>query len=470
MRCTTLAAITPFLALSLLGSACGDSRTPGPGPVNKDAAASINPDAPPGSVNPDAPPGSVNPDAPASAGDPDAAAMGFADAGSMMANADAAACACDLNPNACDQGCGCDSRCGGNPDASVVVRPDATPMMAFDGGTLMGDPFNPQQLAAQYATAFCAHRETCEPVFFPFLGQTRAQCETDNTAALLGNFSALQPLIAVGRTAFSQSNFTRCMNAYNTALTACAVGVDPIACDDIFIGNRPEGASCGSAEECSNSWCAANFNQCGACTAYAPVGDDCSQNVCGPATECVPLNDGSEICLNNTAGLNGMCGTLATGVCRGHLQCTGPAMGPLACQAPAAPNAACDPMGEINAACDILQAQVCGPNNTCVPLNLVGAMAGCGMGNPTNRCTSSFRCDTATMQCVARPVAGGMCNAMVGCANGFFCNPTGAGSAQGTCTAEFMGGTACMGSAQCAGNNVCVGGSCGPVAYAANCN
>lgn len=467
MRCTTSATLPSLLALSLLAAlagACSEDRTPtGPGgstPKPKDAGTASEDAGNNNNGNPDA---TTNPNDDASTANADA----------TMGNADAMACACDQNPNACDQGCACDPRCG-NPDAGPMGNPDALPMMMFDGGVLTGDTFNAQQRAAEFAAAICAHRETCEPVYITYLPQNRAQCESETTAAILSTWAAYQPLINAGRMAFSQSGFTACINSYNAGRMNCAVGPDPLGCEGLFIGNRPEGAPCSASPECgAGTWCALTaLGGCGTCTAYAQPGDDCSANLCAPGSECFPLQDGSELCIGVLTSVGQPCGTDANNaVCRGHLQCVGATqMAAGTCTAPAALNAACDPNRATGPSCNIFANTACGPNNTCVTLNVAGAGTACGMNTPTTLCNAANRCDTATSQCVALPGAGGMCNDSVSCVRGFFCQPNGPGAMQGTCNAELGPGSMCQASAQCAGNDYCIGGSCGPLAFNPVCN
>jgi hypothetical protein len=469
MRCTTSATLPSLLALSLFALACSEDRTPagpsGSTPKPKDASVTNDPDG--GMVNPgmDATP---NPGMDATP-NPGMDATPNPGMDATPGNPDAVACACDQNPNACDQGCACDPRCMANPDGGVVT-PDSGPVTPFDGGVVTGDTFNAQQRAAAYAAAICAHRQTCEPVFTTYIPQNQQQCEQETTAAVLSAWSAYVPLITAGRMAFSASGFTQCIQSYTNGSADCAVGPDPAACDNIFVGNRAEGAPCSASPECSNSWCAlTTIGACGVCTAYAQAGDDCSQNVCAPGTDCLELNDGSQLCIPNTAGLNQPCGEIATGLCRGHLQCVGPEMGPFACTRPAAQGQACDTTGAA-ADCDIYANSACGANGTCGALNVAGPGTMCGMSAPTTLCNSTSRCDTATSQCVALPVGGGMCNATVSCARGFFCQPNAPGAAQGTCNAELATGTMCQASGQCAGNDYCISGSCGPLTFNPSCN
>ncbi len=465
MRCTTSAVLPSLLALSLFVACSSDNRTPGGGTVTpkpKDASTTnedtgvSNPTGDSGVTNPTDDSGVTNPT-------PDSG---------VVTNPDATvACACDMNPNACDQGCACDTRCGGG-DAGVVVTPDSGPATMFDGGVLTGDTFNAQQRAAEYAAALCNHRETCQPVFTTYIPQNRAQCESENTAAILSGWAAYQPLIAAGRMAFSQAGFNACVASLNAARMDCAVGIDPLACDNIFTGNRPAGAPCSASPECgAGLWCPLTaLGGCGTCTPVALSGEDCSANICESGTECLELNDGSQLCIPNTAGLNQPCGQLATGLCRGHLQCVGPEMGPFACARPAAPNAACSTDGTAPG-CDIYANSACGANNTCVPLTIGAPGTMCDpQGGGTVLCNANSRCDTATSQCVALPVAGGMCNANVSCASGFICQPNAPGSAQGTCNAELATGAMCQASGQCGGNDYCINGSCGPLAFNPSCN
>lgn len=459
MRCTTSTTLPSVLALSLFALACSEDRVPsGPSTVvRKDATTATGEDG--GVANMD---GTTNPGMDASTTNDDATTNPNMDATSP-GNPDAmTGCACDMNPNACDQGCACDTRC--------MTTPDAGPATPFDGGTLTGDPFNPSTLANSYATAYCNYRSTCQPVFTTYLPQTTAECVTETSAALAANWNAYQPLIAAGRMAFSQTGFNTCIQSFTAAQSACAVGPDPAACENIFTGNRPEDAPCSASTECGDGlWCNLTaIGGCGVCTAFAQAGEDCSAALCANGTDCFDVG-GAPTCVPVDAPLNSPCGDVTNGLCRGELQCVGPANALGTCTLPAARGAACDPAQEMNADCNIYQNDVCGMAGTCVALTLGTTGSPCDTAGPTTLCNADNRCDAATTACVALPGAGGMCNDDVPCLDGFACIPAGAGSPQGTCNTITPAGAMCSGDVQC-GDNYCVSGSCTALFFNAACN
>lgn len=337
----------------------------------------------------------------------------------------------------------------------------------FDGGVLTGDPFDASARATELAAAVCAHREHCEPVYVTYLPQARAQCDAAVAAESLFAWNALVPLLSAGRVVFSRAAFDRCVASYAQAQTDCALGPDPLACEGLFRGNRPVGAACSASPECATgAWChTPSAGACGTCAAVANSGDDCATNVCGAGLKCITINQqGTMRCSPTTAALGAPCGTLPTGLCRGHLQCNGPQAGPFACQRPAARGQACDTTG-VMADCDILAQDVC-IGGLCGALAIVGPPSACGTVHPSNLCNADARCNTGTSQCVALAAVGSACNATVACAKGLYCRSNTDGGAAGTCATDKDVGVACAANAECREQNYCIHGACGPLSFA----
>lgn len=386
------------------------------------------------------------------------------------------ACACDVTANVCDQACACDSACnnpmpdaggnldaqgpgpdsGNNPPPDSGVRPDSG-VGPFDGGVLMGDSFNPQQHAQQYAQAVCAFQTRCEPALFAYTGTNEGQCVTDVTQALLQNWTAFAQVVSAGRSAFNQSIFNTCVASFGSA--DCITGPPAGACEGLFQGNRPEGVACGASIECgSGMWCALTaLGGCGTCTRFAAAGTSCAANLCEPNAECFDVG-GSPTCVRVDAAQNAPCGTVQDGLCAGRLQCVGPEMGPFTCTRPAALNQTCDPMLTAGPDCNIYQNQVCNAAGTCVAANWVGAGQTC---NDTSLCNSEGRCDQATTMCAAWPGAGQTCF-QGNCADDLYCDQA------GTCQNTAGAGQTCQDSDQCAAG-YCINSSCGPLQVQA-CN
>jgi hypothetical protein len=84
---------------------------------------------------------------------------------------------------------------------------------------------------------------------------------------------------------------------------------------------RAPGDTCGSGQECKDSWCRRAGTGAGVCSAYGKLGDSCDGAscefalVCGPDRRCAPAGDVGAAC-----GHGGCLGGLvcANGVCRGY--------------------------------------------------------------------------------------------------------------------------------------------------------
>jgi hypothetical protein len=348
----------------------------------------------------------------------------------------------------------------GNPDA--LVFPDAGP--PFDGGVLMGDPFNAQQLASQLSAAACAYRTRCEPAIYAFTGENEAACISETTANILATWNAYSQAVTAGRLAFNQAGFTSCVQAYNSS--DCITGLPSGACGDMFRGNRPAGVGCSLSVECAQgNFCAVQaLGQCGQCTPLAQIGQACDQAPCVPGSDCFVVDQqGSTQCLSVTIAENQMCGTVQTGLCQGLLQCVGPGMGPFTCRRPAGAGQTCDPNLEANPTCNIYQNQVCDPANTmCTMVSFVGVGQTC---SAIQQCNSTGFCNDPGMTgmgtCNALPGAGQTCQ-VIGqdeiCADGFAC-------VNRVCTALAAQGQTCQTSNDCAGAYYCVNSVCGDLTH-----
>jgi hypothetical protein len=329
-----------------------------------------------------------------------------------------------------------------------------------------GDMFNPTGIAGEYASAVCAFRARCEPVYQGFLREDEAQCRTSVTEALMTTYPAYLEAITGGRAIFRRAGFDACVAAYNNA--DCITAVAPDACDGMFVGQRTTGQACALSIECStDSWCnIMALGGCGTCIDRAGVNENCAQNVCDVGTDCFNVGQMAPDfrCAPINAQENQTCGTIQTGLCQGHLQCVGTMSG--SCQRPAGAGQPCnpDPQSSATVTCNIYQNQVCvTPGNTCQTASWVG---------PGQMCNQTALCDSDSVEAVGCG-AGGTCTALPGaglacagaaCAEGAFCDmPMG-----GTCQMVVPSGQACTSSTEC-GNLYCVNNTCGPLDWT-QCN
>ena len=329
------------------------------------------------------------------------------------------------------------------PDAGF---PDTGP--AVDAGVPPSDPFDPATAAAGIATAICQHRTRCEPAFHSFLSETEAQCTTRETAAYNAIYAAYPAMLAGGRVGYSQTAYDACINAMATA--DCHQGLAPGVCDDLFTGVQPVRQPCYFNTECDLSgYCASGsgLGSCGTCAARVGSGADCSTALCLAGNRCLTLNDGSQACVPDTVPLGGACGTVATGLCNGRMQCAPSGMA-FTCQLPSGAGQTCDPMLTTGTTCNIYEEQAC-VNNVCTMARFNAPGGSCA---DPDQCNSDGECNTGTNMCVAYPAAGQPC-LNSSCADTAYCDGT-------FCQAKSAQGGMCTGSVQCQTDLFCVSGTC----------
>jgi hypothetical protein len=346
---------------------------------------------------------------------------------------------------------------GGN-DGGVVVRPDTGP---FDGGVPTSDPFDPATLAATYAQALCNFTTRCEPAIFAYTRSSEQECITENTQAIAENWQLVSAAIAAHRVGFSRSAFDRCIQAFQMT-TDCARGVEPRACDGIFAGAHTENLPCQITTECAPGLFCGGVNvvgQCGYCQRRTPSGMDCSRSLCEVGNRCLdvaPQGQGPDYrCIPNTADENQPCGAIASGLCRGRLQCVGMAQNYM-CRRPVAANGMCTPPPQMGvpttAGCNIYQNHDC-VMNRCTMVNWVGTGMSCV--EPA-LCTYESYCDMDT--CAGLPTSGQACF-MGACGPDLFCNQ------QSQCSPFLTPGQACTSTNDCEGQLYCINGQCAALTY-----
>lgn len=302
--------------------------------------------------------------------------------------------------------------------------------------------FDPVGVAEGIAVAFCAHRNRCEYAFEGFLGQTQQACIDEQATFLSARYTALGQMISADRVRFNETAYDSCIAAYASA--DCEVGQEVGFCD-YLLGQQPVGQACSDNNECvTGAYCDGNgTNLCATCRARAIAGQPCDTIPCADGTQCLAVGP-QNLCIPFTASVGAACGTVASGLCRGRLQCV---QGSATCERPAAAGAACDPQGQLRAACNIYVDQACDAG-VCRDVTWVGVGQTC---DAVNACTVEGNC--AGGLCGARASAGQICGANGLCAQDHFCDAT------NFCRADLPEGQACAGG-QCQTGLFCEVGIC----------
>ncbi|MEE2904444.1 MAG: LamG-like jellyroll fold domain-containing protein [Myxococcota bacterium] len=306
--------------------------------------------------------------------------------------------------------------------------------------------FDVGNIASQYASALCRFRSRCEPVFYPYLSTDEAACVAERTTNFIALYGAFVPMLDQGRMRFEETVFDGCIDGLDNV--SCTRGLDAAQCD-FFVGEQLPGQPCGVSDECvSDAYCpvGAQFGTCAACTPRTLDGADCSNTACRDGSRCLTVGT-SELCISFRADVGQSCGTVATGLCRGRLQCVGSTT--RSCREPAALGQTCDDQ-QVNApACNIYLSEVC-DNSRCVAANWVTVGDSC-VG--PNECDVNSTCNTNTRVCDALPVAGQPC--LQGrCSPDHYCD-----SSQ-ICRADVPVGSACTATSECQPSKYCVNNVC----------
>lgn len=308
--------------------------------------------------------------------------------------------------------------------------------------------FDPLGITEIVANHICEFTTRCEPAIYGFFGWDDAICLANRNALLGPQYAATARMIANGRANFSEAQLTACLNAYRNV--DCETQFDAGVCD-FFLGQQQVGQACSSSIECgANAYCNSGTTlACGSCQLRAADGTSCATAPCIAGSQC--LNVGAQqLCINFRNAIGQGCGTVATGLCRGRLQCVlAGAVAPGTCQRSAPPNGACSTNNQGGVpACNIYENQTCN-NGTCAPVTWTAVGNAC---NVTNQCDSQGTCNGTS--CVAWPAAGTACNGG-NCNDAAFCN------AQNQCVARLAAGGVCTQSAECQDGLVCQAGTCG---------
>ena len=344
------------------------------------------------------------------------------------------------------------------PDAGVpdTGTPD-TGAVGMDAGTPPGDAgmpvdsgvppaaFDPATRANTFGTAICDFFTRCEPARLAFAGQTAQQCAADQATELTADFSAFAAAITAGRVSFDEMQYTACIAALGNV--DCDLGVDADECN-FLVGVRGAGDACQLSAECAPGlYCSADgVAVCGMCQPEATLGNSCANDPCVDGAACAQTGAGTLVCVNGQADEGNQCGTVATGFCRGNLQCVEDLFGFATCERPAGPGGQCATDGQNVADCNILVNQAC-IAGICQAVNWVGPGTSCA---GTNACDINGLCEPTSQVCLARPTANQACGANGICADGHFCDGQ-------LCRAQFGQGVTCTAGAQCSGTLDCAG-------------
>jgi cysteine-rich repeat protein len=289
--------------------------------------------------------------------------------------------------------------------------------------------------------ASCNFSARCEPARLAFAHESLEDCKARVAVTTLANFAIHRAAIAAGRSLFDQDAFDACLTALDTG--DCDLIPSEDGCDFIT-GVGTAGAACSVSTACApDLFCnVAVGGECGTCQARAAAGGDCSTSVCVEGTGCFEVGGGLRKCVHDDLDENAACGTVETGLCRGHLQCVGSTT--RTCERPAAHGATCDVLEESGPDCDVFDNQRCVADK-CVDLSFNppgGSCAGANVCDVDGRCDVDDTCD-------ALPTAGMPC-VFGACAPDHFCDGA-------TCAALRTEGGSCTTSGQCEDPLVCAG-------------
>lgn len=301
-------------------------------------------------------------------------------------------------------------------------------------------------ISTRYANALCQFRTRCEPVYYPYLGSDEASCISERTSTFASLYSGYLPMLAENRLNFESTVLDSCINSLNTV--SCHLGLDLNACN-FFVGQQTVGQPCGVTNECVDAaYCpvGSQFGSCAACTARTANGVDCASSVCQDGSRCLTVGS-ARLCISFQATTGGTCGTVASGLCRGRLQCVGP-VSRKRCFVPAGLGGVCDTQLARSANCNIYENHTC-VTGRCATASWSGAGGSCA-GN--GQCDETASCNVNTQLCEALPSAGQAC--LSGrCAPDHYCDGQ-------ICQADIVVGSACTGTTQCQPNRYCINSSC----------
>lgn len=345
---------------------------------------------------------------------------------------------------------------GSSPDSGVAPDAGRSWDSGATGGTDAGDPLDLIGRSLQLARAECQYNSRCQPALQAYYGRTEAQCINARQDALINEWPPLVDAINMGRTTFDGAQLDACVNAMATA--DCDLGPDPGVCTHFF-GIQGAGAPCLLDGECASGlYCSATaFGTCGVCTARAALQASCATAQCAAGAACLDVG-GMKLCIDHARTAGASCGTVATGLCRGQLQCVIASGGASAtCTRPASLGQACTTTNQITPACSLIHGNSCVANQ-CVAASFVAAGGSCAA---PSYCDVTSVCNTTTSVCEALPSAGQPCN-QGRCQEDAYCDGA-------TCQSRGHNGAACTSNPQCVEHRWCMGSAgaqtCGPPAW-----
>lgn len=295
------------------------------------------------------------------------------------------------------------------------------------------DPFNKATYCATEATAECNRIARCNPNEIAYSwGSTQGCIDFQTAACNAGNGSVLSSLVGVV-TSFSASAQAACINATNAAACDEEPGLLP-ACQGVFTGSRPQGASCFGNLHCQPSLFCSGTSEtqaCGTCQPRAALNATCQSFGCVSGAYCdIPDGATQGTCRSQDAAL-----VRAGQACNGQ---TGPFCRGVAGCKPNNPASTTDFSG------------------VCTTVTTLTAGAACDVNNPYNACGTEQECvyntdatqaaPTPPGTCTARRTTGQACNFLrnqVLCTGNTFCSAWEETTAAGTCVARRPVGGAC---------------------------
>jgi hypothetical protein len=215
--------------------------------------------------------------------------------------------------------------------------------------------------------------------------------------------TTLAASVSAGRLAYSQSQADACLAYLNSS--TCAVGGQPSAapfpaCNQVFVGQVPNGNSCVMDCECANGYCAIGTVCPGSCAAFLAVGASCgaarTTAACGPGNFCA-WNGSDHVCAVSTPP-----GGAGESCSNGSSCATGYYCHSGVCTPVVAEGGVCTMPPFLTTEC--AAGLACGSDSRCHPI------AGLGQSCATSTCAIGFYCSAASHTCATPPTLGQDCS------------------------------------------------------------
>jgi len=256
-------------------------------------------------------------------------------------------------------------------------------------------------LSGRFGTSYCSYATRCgaTAVFETLLLHSTITNCSAQTGTYLANtqFAQYQEAIDRGTLAYDGNRAAQCLAAFDgLSCDPGAIGSQPAACDETFIGMVADGGACTISEECgTHSTCVGAGASCGMCTHTPQLGEACTSS-CATNAYC-----SMGTCVARVAS-GGACTATIASQCAAGLSCQA-----MTCTTTTRA-AAGQPCG--NGGCQTgLVCAFTGTATMCRAPRTDGTCQGLLAGND---CPSGMTCSASlgmTGTCVAYPVLGDPC-------------------------------------------------------------